>query len=279
MNSKEKIVRYLEDSSGIGVKDFLLVSDAPKGVWIHGAPRFLMVSVGNVEVKYFQNNRIESRIFGPGSAFYCGKNGYLFTLYPASCEIISITFYANYIRAMNIHFDGKRLPPTELDTFYHTELPLPETGNMLINILENISSDITPDTLAPKILESLLILTTEEIRRHGSGRANPSSHLWKELDHYIRNNSDKTISRSSLAKHFNLSPGYISHLFKKFTGQDLMSAITSCKLEYASRLLLGTRLPVKEISDRCGFAYTSYFIRCFKKHHGITPHCFREMNS
>jgi len=275
MNSKEKILHYLDGALTTGIRDFLLVSEAPGDAWIHGAPRFLMVTSGNVELTYFHDKKYKSRTFGTGAAFYCGKSGYMFTAYPAPCDCISITFYADYMRVMNIHFDGKRKPPTELDTFHHTEQPLAETGNMLIGILDNIAKDGTYDKLEPPVLEALLIASIEDIKKQRSGRENPSLHLWKELDHYIRTHSNRIISRSSLAKNFNISPGYISHLFKKFTGQDLMSAITSYKLEHASGLLRGTRLPVKEISDRCGFAYTSYFIRCFKKHHGVTPLCFR----
>lgn len=278
MSSKEKILQSLESFLSLGIKDFLLVSNAPDGIWIHGAPRILIIASGNVKIKFFHDRKLESRIFVPGSGFYCGKNGYLFSSYIEPAECISLTFYANYIRAVYVHFDGKRKPPTELDTFHHTELPLSETGNMLISLLDNMAADNTYNRITPRILEALLMISIEEIKRQESGRLNPSSRIWKELDHYIRTNPDKTVSRSSLAKHFHISPGYISHLFKKFTGEDLMTMIISYKLEYASRLLLETDIPVREISDKCGFNYTSYFIRRFKKHYGVTPHVFRNAN-
>lgn len=275
MNSKEKIIQYLKNASGVQIKDFLLVSGAPNDVWIHGAPRILLLTRGEVSTRYFHSGKYELRNFGQGSAFYCGKRGYLYTVYSSPCEIISITFYTNYLRIMNILYDGKNPPPTEKDTFYHTESPLSETGNTLINILDKISLSQEPDALSPHILSALLISATEEIQKSKKGRLNPSVSLWSELDYYIRSHPDKTISRSFLARHFKISPGYISHLFKKFTGQDLVSAITTYKLEYASRLLQETNLPLKEISARCGFAYTSYFIRCFKKYYGMTPRSFR----
>lgn len=50
-------------------------------------------------------------------------------------------------------------------------------------------------------------------------------------------------------------------------------------IEQASRLLLNTQLPIKEIADRLGFESALYFSRIFKKKTGLSPLHFRQNKS
>jgi AraC family transcriptional regulator, transcriptional activator of pobA len=46
-------------------------------------------------------------------------------------------------------------------------------------------------------------------------------------------------------------------------------------LEQATRLLLYTTLPMKEISFLLGYSHASHFTRFFKQRRGTTPETFR----
>ncbi|MBN8851439.1 MAG: hypothetical protein BGO55_03950 [Sphingobacteriales bacterium 50-39] len=71
--------------------------------------------------------------------------------------------------------------------------------------------------------------------------------------------------------------------FKKAFGQHYGTTpaawLKSRRLEHAHRKLLGTDLPVHDISLECGFEDTSHFIRVFKSKYGLTPLQYRQQHS
>ncbi|MGW5363078.1 helix-turn-helix domain-containing protein [Actinopolymorpha pittospori] len=52
--------------------------------------------------------------------------------------------------------------------------------------------------------------------------------------------------------------------------------VTALRLERACALLATTDLTVTAIAHRCGFASQSYFTRCFRAAHGVSPRAFRQ---
>lgn len=92
------------------------------------------------------------------------------------------------------------------------------------------------------------------------------------IDEYIKQHySDSNLNVSLLGEAFNLTPAYLSRIYKKETGNSLLYAINAIRIEAAMELLLRTDLSVNEISERVGYYYSNAFIRFFKKHTGLTP--------
>jgi AraC-like DNA-binding protein len=58
---------------------------------------------------------------------------------------------------------------------------------------------------------------------------------------------------------------------KQYTGKNPNEYIRSYRLEYARKLLRQTDLGIAEITFKAGFASTSYFSICYKKHFGLSP--------
>jgi LacI family transcriptional regulator len=66
--------------------------------------------------------------------------------------------------------------------------------------------------------------------------------------------------------------------FKAATGMSPGQAIQHKQLEEARRLLVGTRLSVTVVAEKCGFNSSSDFARRFRAIEGITPSQFRQQN-
>ena len=64
-------------------------------------------------------------------------------------------------------------------------------------------------------------------------------------------------------------------LYKEFFGLPPNEELVKMRLELGERLLKETELSVKEIAGKCGYGSVEYFIRLFKKHHGVPPGKFR----
>lgn len=83
------------------------------------------------------------------------------------------------------------------------------------------------------------------------------------------------ISRESVAEHVSLSPGYLSIAFKKYIGLGIVAYMVKMRLDHAKYLLKSSKLPIREVSDACGFTDSFYFTRVFKKETGMNPRDYR----
>ncbi|MED1443062.1 response regulator [Aeribacillus composti] len=93
-----------------------------------------------------------------------------------------------------------------------------------------------------------------------------------------QNYHNSSLSLDMVAEYLELSPSYLSWLFKKETGINFTSYIAKKRIEEAKKLLIQTKLNLYEISKAVGFNDVKYFIKVFKKEVSLTPIQFRELN-
>lgn len=74
----------------------------------------------------------------------------------------------------------------------------------------------------------------------------------------------------------NLSPGYLSTLFKKEVGQTLTNYVNRKRVEHAANLLRTSALQIQTIAQYCGVPDVNYFSKLFKRHMGLSPKEFRQ---
>lgn len=92
---------------------------------------------------------------------------------------------------------------------------------------------------------------------------------------YISNHITSSLKIKDIAEHIGLSEKYLSTLFKKETGQTVISYIEERQMEAAGQMLIYTSRSYAEISDSLSFCSQSYFSKVFKKHYGMTPMQYR----
>jgi len=96
-----------------------------------------------------------------------------------------------------------------------------------------------------------------------------------QVQQYLDEHFSEDVSISDLARDMFLSPYYLSHAFKEWTGYSPKQYMTLSRISGAKELLFSTELTVSEISARCGFGDVSNFVRTFKKESGQTPEQYR----
>jgi AraC-like DNA-binding protein len=108
--------------------------------------------------------------------------------------------------------------------------------------------------------------------------ANPSHHSRRirvAVD-YMKQNFNKPIKLTEVARLANMTEVSFSRFFKTRTGITFIDSLLELRLGHASRLLIDTSQSVSEIASNCGFNNLSNFNRIFKKKKGCTPNEFRE---
>lgn len=88
---------------------------------------------------------------------------------------------------------------------------------------------------------------------------------------------DSTFSVMLLASHFQISPAYMSYLFKNHTGENLTDYVWRLRLKKACELLSDTEKTIDEISLSVGYENTSSFRRKFKQETGMTPSEYKKI--
>jgi two-component system response regulator YesN len=91
---------------------------------------------------------------------------------------------------------------------------------------------------------------------------------------YIKTHYQKEISLGSIAKEINVSPYYLSKLFRRYTGKTCTELIAEERIEAAKGLLI-RNYSSKETCFHVGFNSQNYFVKIFKKYVGVTPGEFR----
>lgn len=93
---------------------------------------------------------------------------------------------------------------------------------------------------------------------------------------YISKHYKEDITLNHLAGIATLSPGYFSVYFRVVTGKSPIAYLNYYRVERACFLLEQKNSRVTDVAFDCGFNDVSYFIRCFKKHKGVTPHQYKD---
>jgi YesN/AraC family two-component response regulator len=104
----------------------------------------------------------------------------------------------------------------------------------------------------------------------------PGAMLVEQIAIYIeRHYTENTLSLNSISQEFNLTPQYLSAVFKKHHGQNLADYMARIRIEKAKPLLEEGRMTLNEIANHVGYANDAGFIRVFKKYVGVTPGKYR----
>lgn len=127
-----------------------------------------------------------------------------------------------------------------------------------------------------RALLSLLLITCYRIGREQFPRpARRVSEAVLSAQAYIDAHFCEELPLTELANRFFLSPSYLSHAFRDWTGHSPKQYIMLSRLSYARELLLTTNDGVEVIAARCGFGDVNNFIRSFRQQTGITPAAYR----
>lgn len=147
----------------------------------------------------------------------------------------------------------------------------------LENDIVNAYSSLDTFTTGDQFFSWLYRLCTTACQKLDSSLKTYHDSLCSSVLSYIRENYEHSdLCLQDISKYVNVSPAYLSALFKKNTGANISDTITSARIDAACQYLKNSNLSLKEISEKCGYANQYYFSTSFKRKLGISPSAYRD---
>ncbi|MEK3914084.1 response regulator [Paenibacillus sp. FSL H7-0331] len=93
---------------------------------------------------------------------------------------------------------------------------------------------------------------------------------------YIEQKYMQDISITQVAQELNVTPNYLSTLFRKKTGTTFIKYVTHIRMLKSKELLALPNAQVQKVSEQMGYLSTRHFTKLFKEHTGCYPSDYRK---
>lgn len=207
--------------------------------------------------------------------------------------ILHFDFFTNPVRKLIPHQSAADLTPKpELpacekilnNTVYVTTLPSEERfqfENLFLQMYREFSQQKAGyqnmlQGMAIQVIFSVLRCIPAE-KPENSAEYEKKSKPWmlvKSTMEYIWLHYSEHMDNSSIAEAINVSPNYLTKIFRQHVGSSLHKYITSYRLEQAQKMLMSGKYNITEVSQKCGFSSIHIFSKLFKQECGISPSAY-----
>ena len=195
------------------------------------------------------------------------------------CEIFAFlpTIFSQATNCLRLFYD--RSP--DFDPVITPDMPFARETNILLDMLvRNFEDAVTAESasLAVGLLTSVVSMLIKNIEHCSPGTLKSTgndSRLAVEIIvksvRYINENISSEFGVSELAEKMNLSRGYFSKVFRKYTGASPVDFINRCRVTNAINLINHDQMNILDAAMASGFGSASGFYKTFRAVCGCSP--------
>jgi len=184
-----------------------------------------------------------------------------------------MVYHNNFIRVLYINYSSGVRPLTNgPDIFFHTSQPLNLAG---IHTLQAICNSSGNEEALRYNFFALIEYTIKIIKDGVNVVYNKETSTWECIQKYIETHFNQILSRENIAMHSCITPSHLSRLVRKRIGLGVNEYITQLRMAHSIRLLADNSLSIDDVAMKCGYVYTSYFIRVFRHYYLDSPCQYR----
>ena len=135
------------------------------------------------------------------------------------------------------------------------------------------------ETVAHQLMLGLLEIISHRVKSlqdKEDDQRSEAEKLGMEICSFIEARFHEKLSISSISEHFNLSPYYLIHMYKRTTGYTPMQYIIKRRLGDAQEKLINSDMAITDIAMSVGYENISSFYYAFTKHIGMPPSKYRD---
>ncbi len=271
-------------------KDFLIellnkLADAPAGSFYFAAKppnpnedlaavqpwgRFSIAVDDGVLMKIWSQNRFEILELNRGDVIIMPELTFCKGVaQPRNCCAVSLILRDNHLRI--VYSRGQTVSLVQ----YYVEDSLHASTIHAMTAFVNIGSAGLPLEMQQEYYRLLLRMVTNDIRKDEPKKYDKSYYTWLNAVEYIERRYDQSITRRQIGEFLKVSDSYLSKLFRRYAGTTVNDFQMRIRMAKAVELLKDPSLTVGEISYRCGFQTTSFFIKKFRRCYNATPARYR----
>ena len=126
-----------------------------------------------------------------------------------------------------------------------------------------------------KLLYKIDTITRNSINR----KIEKNNYYIKKTDYIIESKYNQKITLQSVASELNISPIYLSAMYKDSSGINFSDQLLSVRMKHAEKLLIDQNIPTSNVAELCGFCDESYFRKKFKHFFGINIREYRKIKN
>ncbi len=278
--SRIQMLNFLREAENLQYNNFIISQSRPllpagSNAQATRFPRLIIPLENRKPMIYSRNNKVCQRDFLPGDVLICPPGAWSCELWHQPHRMISLAFHEKFIRAIYIN-QQPGAPDRPItngpDVFYHTPQKLSLEGVHTLQALCNSSPTSPAIRYNYMALLKIVIaaLQTPEMEARDKSRF-----LWECIQEQLERSFYLPISRESIADDLHITPSHLSRLVRKYANSGVNEYITRLRMEHALRLLSDKSISIDEIAMQCGYAYTSYFIKVFRRYFVDSPGDYR----
>lgn len=163
------------------------------------------------------------------------------------------------------------------------DLPLADEIELIKTMHEIIklsSSTSESEGLAFSSAFLKLLYKIDQITRMQYGvKAESANYYIKKIDYMIESRYREKITLQTVAAELNLSPIYLSAMYKENCGIHFSQQLLNIRMKHAEKLLIDRNIPTSKIADLCGFCDDRYFRKRFKQFFGMSVREYRQIKN
>ena len=170
--------------------------------------------------------------------------------------------------------------------------PLPFAPERLLSQCQSLASRLDPSRRS-RLCEYLLIAFGLDVPEDARARWPEllCAHIQRQMERpkggqsldlveqaraYVDGHYSEDIGVAQIAEVLQITPNYLSTIFRKREGVTLIRYLTQVRLAHARELLLHTDLLISQIAARVGYTDSHYFTRVFREAYNVYPTDYRQ---
>ncbi|WP_153722858.1 helix-turn-helix domain-containing protein [Sporosarcina cascadiensis] len=180
--------------------------------------------------------------------------------------------------ASHVHIEPEEFRLQVLDLLFSLSKSAIQNGaspkNMMPLQIKHAKELHELETLA-EIDACVKTIITEYSEQVDEGHNEQSLKSVKGILQFIEDHYHEDIGLETVAAQVELSPNYVSAIFKQTTGSSFSYYLTERRMKKAKHLLEDLNMTIYEVAESVGYSSSQYFSRVFKNHVDMTPTAYR----
>ncbi len=163
------------------------------------------------------------------------------------------------------------------DLLKELEIVVPEADMNSVKEIATPTVQTLPELL--RYIETAPELKEIDNRRMGDESPARSSIIVRRAEELVLQQYTEPVGVAQIADKLNVTPNYLSSLFKRYKQVSFTKFITDIRLNEALQLLKTPGITVKEAASGLGYMSSRHFTRLFRERYGMTPTDYISKNS